>query len=72
MRLSPAELTALVDAKETSPHRFLGLHPLVGGGLVARSLFPWASACELVPDGPTKPVPDSERRQRTPREADRT
>ena len=57
MRLSPAELTALVDAKETSPHRFLGLHPLVGGGLVARSLFPWASACELVPDGPTKPVP---------------
>ncbi|MEY4132651.1 MAG: hypothetical protein RL592_709, partial [Verrucomicrobiota bacterium] len=25
MRLSPAELTALVDAKETSPHRFLGL-----------------------------------------------
>ena len=44
MRLSPAELTALVDAKETSPHRFLGLHPLAGGGLVARSLFPWASA----------------------------
>ena len=57
MRLSPAELTALVDAKETSPHRFLGLHPLAGGGLVARSLFPWASACELVPDGPVKPVP---------------
>jgi 1,4-alpha-glucan branching enzyme len=57
MRLSPAELTALVDAKETSPHRFLGLHLLAGGGLVARSLFPWASACELVPDGPTKPVP---------------
>ncbi len=57
MRLSPAELTALVDAKETSPHRFLGLHPLAGGGLVARSLFPWASACELVPEGPTKPVP---------------
>ena len=57
MRLSPAELTALVDAKETSPHRFLGLHPLAGGGLVARSLFPWASACELVLEGPTKPVP---------------
>ena len=57
MRLSPAELTALVDAKETSPHRFLGLHPLAGGGLVARSLFPWASACELVPEGPAKPVP---------------
>ena len=57
MRLSPAELTALVDAKETSPHRFLGLHPLAEGGLVARSLFPWASACELVPEGPAKPVP---------------
>ena len=57
MRLSPAELIALVDAKETSPHRFLGLHPLAGGGLVARALFPWASACEFVPDGPAKPVP---------------
>lgn len=57
MRLSPAELTALVDAKETSPHRFLGLHPLAGGGLVARALFPWASACELIPEGPAKPVP---------------
>jgi 1,4-alpha-glucan branching enzyme len=56
MRLSPAELTALVDAKETSPHRFLGLHPLQGGGLVARALLPWASACELLPEG-GKPVP---------------
>ncbi|MFY8230277.1 MAG: 1,4-alpha-glucan branching enzyme, partial [Opitutales bacterium] len=56
MRLSPAELTALVDARETSPHRFLGLHPLEGGGLVARALLPWASACELLPEG-GKPVP---------------
>ena len=56
MRLSPAELTALVDAKETSPHRFLGLHPLQGGGLVARALLPWASACELLPEG-GKPLP---------------
>lgn len=56
MLLSPAELTALVDGKETSPHRFLGLHPLQGGGLVARALLPWASACELLPDG-GKPVP---------------
>jgi len=56
MRLSPAELTALVDAKETSPHRFLGLHPLAEGGLVARALFPWAGACELVPEGKAKPV----------------
>ena len=56
MRLSPAELTALVDGKETSPHRFLGLHPLQGGGLVARALLPWASTCELLPDG-GKPVP---------------
>ena len=59
MRLSPAELAALVDATETSPHRFLGLHPLGGGGLVARALFPWAAACELLPEGPAKAVPMS-------------
>ena len=56
MRLSPAELTALVDATETSPHRFLGLHRLAGGGLVVRSLLPWATGCELLPEGGA-PVP---------------
>lgn len=57
MRLSPAELSALADTKETSPHRFLGLHPLAGGGLVARALFPGASACALVPGDATPPTP---------------
>ena len=47
MRLSPAELTALVDATETSPHRFLGLHGMAGGGCVVRSLFPGAVSCGL-------------------------
>ena len=47
MRLSPAELTSLVDATETSPHRFLGLHGMAGEGCVARALFPGAVSCEL-------------------------
>jgi len=47
MRISPAELTALADATETSPHRFLGLHALAGGGCVVRALFPGAVRCEL-------------------------
>ena len=47
MRLSPAELTALVDATETCPHRFLGLHPLGDGGCVVRCLLPGATAVEV-------------------------
>ena len=47
MRLSPAELTSLVDATETSPHRFLGLHGMIGGGCVVRSLCSGAVTCEL-------------------------
>ena len=48
MRLSPAELTALVDASETCPHRFLGLHPLGDGGCVVRCLLPGAIAVEVL------------------------
>ena len=54
MLLSPAELTALVDATETCPHRFLGLHPLAGGGSVVRALLPGAAACELLRGGSAK------------------
>lgn len=55
MRLSPAELAALVEGTETCPHRFLGLHPLNDGGVVARALFPGASSCALVRGGKFKP-----------------
>ncbi len=47
MRLSPAELTALVDATETCPHRFLGLHALGDGGCVVRCLLPGAGSVEV-------------------------
>ena len=47
MRLSPAELTALVDATETCPHRFLGLHALGDGGCVVRCLLPGAVSVEV-------------------------
>ena len=47
MRLSPAELTALVDATETCPHRFLGLHALGDGGCVVRCLLPGAVSAEV-------------------------
>ncbi|MFM7241937.1 MAG: GlgB N-terminal domain-containing protein, partial [Opitutia bacterium] len=47
MRLSPAELTALVDATETCPHRFLGLHSLGDGDCVVRCLLPGAEAVEV-------------------------
>ena len=56
MRLSPAELTALVDASETCPHRFLGLHPLGDGGCVVRCLLPGAIAVEVVEVGGRKPL----------------
>jgi len=51
MRLSPAELTALVDATETCPHRFLGLHPLGDGGCVVRCLLPGALQVEVLEVG---------------------
>ena len=51
MRLSPAELTALVDATETCPHRFLGLHPLGDGGCVVRCLLPGALSVAVVEVG---------------------
>jgi 1,4-alpha-glucan branching enzyme len=47
MRLSSAELTALVDATETCPHRFLGLHALGDGGCVVRCLLPGAVSVEV-------------------------
>ena len=51
MRLSPAELTSLVEGTESCPHRFLGLHPLGKTGFVVRGLFPGALACSVVVHG---------------------
>ncbi|MEY4402501.1 MAG: hypothetical protein RIR91_536, partial [Verrucomicrobiota bacterium] len=51
MRLSPAELAALVEGTETCPHRFLGWHPLADGGVVVRALFPGATGCQVLKDG---------------------
>ena len=56
MRLSPAELTALVDATETCPHRFLGLHPLGDGGCVVRCLLPGALSVEVLTEQARKPL----------------
>ena len=56
MHLSQAELTRLVEGKESSPHRFLGLHPLSQGGYVVRALLPGATTCELIRDGEAKGV----------------
>ena len=56
MRLSPTELTALVDATETCPHRFLGLHPLGDGGCVVRCLLPGALSVEVLTEQARKPL----------------
>jgi len=50
MRLSPAELAALVEGTETCPHRFLGSHPLADGGVVIRALFLGATSCKVLKD----------------------
>jgi 1,4-alpha-glucan branching enzyme len=56
MRLSPAELAALVEGTETCPHRFLGIHPLSDGGVVVRALFPGASGCQVRREGGLAPL----------------
>jgi hypothetical protein len=57
MHLSPAELSRLVEGRESSPHSLLGLHPLSSGGYLIRALFPGAAQCELVKEGESKGNP---------------
>ncbi len=50
MLLTNEELRSLVELRNRSPHRLLGLHPLPdGSGLVARALVPRAQSVELQP-----------------------
>ncbi|MGH7945624.1 MAG: 1,4-alpha-glucan branching protein GlgB, partial [Opitutaceae bacterium] len=51
MILSPADLTALVEAKHAAPHSVLGMHPLThkgAAGVVTRAFVRGATACEVV------------------------
>lgn len=57
MHLSSAELVALVEGRESCPHRLLGVHSLEKGGAVVRSRLPGALACELILEGKAKGLP---------------
>jgi 1,4-alpha-glucan branching enzyme len=50
MILSPAEIESLVQARHSSPHSLLGMHPLGPGlGVVVRAYLPNAARVEVVP-----------------------
>ena len=48
MIIQRSELDTLLHANHWNPHSLLGLHPLPGGGLVARALTRGAKSCEVV------------------------